>query len=239
MRRAKLAIKKRGPLKLERRFLQYPLVVRLLELAIRERDHVSGMLYLIAYAFFLRVRSEALGATLGTVSHRRDLPEEAHSSLCLNEEKGELVFVLSKRKNRLHGSRLARHCWCNRMRHALCPIHVFGAWIKTLPPGTAPFGRVSADRALAELRRRLAALRVGRPSEFRLHDFRGGHATDMAEFGRPLNIILQAGEWKSAAFTAYLNFADLEAKVGLPFFCPYGAVLLGIGGSHGRSRRSK
>ena len=139
-----------------------------------------------------------------------------HSALSLDAEKGEgeLVLVLAKRKNRPHGSRLARHCWCSRTRKDLCPVHKVGAWLATLPVGAQPFKDIAAATALSELRRRLGVLGVERPHEFRLHDFRGGHAMDMADFGRPLNVILAAGEWKSAAFTAYMNFAELETKVG-------------------------
>ena len=87
------------------------------------------MLYLFAYAFFLRTRSEALAATVGTVTRRKELPEGVHSSLCLNEAKGDLVLVLAKRKNKLHGSCLVRHCWCSRSTRALCPIHVLGVFL--------------------------------------------------------------------------------------------------------------
>ena len=43
--------------------------------------------------------------------------------------------------------------------------------------------------------------------------FRKGHATEMASHGAPLQLILQAGEWSSAAFLAYANaeIAELRA----------------------------
>ena len=74
---------------------------------------------------------------------------------------------------------------------------------------------ICADIALADMRRRLALCNIDRPREFALHDFRRGHADDMREKGASLNLILSAGEWKSAAFMSYMNAAELERRAVL------------------------
>ena len=48
-----------------------------------------------------------------------------------------------------------------------------------------------------------------------LHDFRRGHAQDLLEAGASLMTILRAGEWRSAAFMAYLDTAEMEARAVL------------------------
>ena len=47
----------------------------------------------------------------------------------------------------------------------------------------------------------------------RLHSCKGGHAMDMAQFGQRLSDILRAGDWRSAAFAAYLDQSELETQV--------------------------
>ena len=41
------------------------------------------------------------------------------------------------------------------------------------------------------------------------HDFRRGHARDILQRGGTLADILQAGEWRSAAFLSYLSKEEL------------------------------
>ena len=47
--------------------------------------------------------------------------------------------------------------------------------------------------------------------KYRTHDMRRGHALDLQLAGKPLYEILQAGEWRSPAFLAYLDKYTLEA----------------------------
>ena len=47
-----------------------------------------------------------------------------------------------------------------------------------------------------------------------------GHAQDLAERGRTLSCILRAGDWRSSAFMAYLDTADIEASVHV-CCCPF------------------
>ena len=61
-----------------------------------------AFLYLLAYAFLLRLPSEALPVTAGKSSGPNALYREG----------GELVLELARRKNKPAGSRLVRSCWC-------------------------------------------------------------------------------------------------------------------------------
>ena len=58
----------------------------------------------------------------------------------------------------------------------------------------------------------LEKLRVPRAKAYRLHDFRRGHAQDMAAKGRTLAQILRAGDWRSSAFAIYLDTPDIQAR---------------------------
>ena len=57
----------------------------------------------------------------------------------------------------------------------------------------------------------MESLGIGDPHAYILHDFRRGHAQDMVDKGANLRTILLAGEWKSPAFLAYLDWSTLEA----------------------------
>ena len=60
------------------------------------------------------------------------------------------------------------------------------------------------------MKRLLTFIGVEHPNSYGLKAFRRGCATDMALAGKPLYEILQAGEWKSAAFREYLDRNELE-----------------------------
>ena len=81
--------------------------------------------------------------------------------------------------------------------------------------GTVPFEVFGPAVCLAKLRRRLRELEVPKAGLYKLHDFRRGHAQDLLESGAGLALILKAGEWKSAAFLAYVDWSRLEEKAVL------------------------
>ena len=70
----------------------------------------------------------------------------------------------------------------------------------------------SSHHMLTAIRRILGALNVDKPEEFTLKMFRAGHATALAEEGKSIGDILRAGEWKSAAFLAYVNEDAVDAS---------------------------
>ena len=54
------------------------------------------------------------------------------------------------------------------------------------------------------------AVQVENAQEYRLHDFRRGHAMDLLNKGARLGLILKAGEWRSPAFLLYFDLQQLE-----------------------------
>ena len=125
-----------------------------------------------------------------------------------------MVLRLARRKNKPFGSVIRRDCWCQSCRDT-CPVHSVLPWLNSLAPGATPFAHFTQASALAALRKRLAILQIEHPQEYKLHDFRRGHAQDLLEAGASLMAILKAGEWKGAAFMAYLDSAEMEARAVL------------------------
>ena len=66
-------------------------------------------LFLFAYAFMLRLPSEALPVMCGRVSG-----DKGQATLWKGDN--TLVLVLARRKNKPRGSRLVRGCWCSESR---------------------------------------------------------------------------------------------------------------------------
>ena len=64
---------------------------------------------------------------------------------------------------------------------------------------------------MSSVRQLLAALEVDSPEQYTLKMFRSGHATALAAEGKSIGHILQAGEWRSAAFLSYLDEDTVDA----------------------------
>lgn len=69
---------------------------------------------------------------------------------------------------------------------------------------------ISSEQLIKTMKRLLTLIGIAHPLTYGLKAFRRGCATDMALEGKPLYEILQAGEWKSAAFREYLDRTELE-----------------------------
>ena len=206
------AIQKREPPPRVRKALGQKLVGKLTELALLEGDRRSCALYLLSYSFLLRVQSEAMPMLMGAPELAgRELEPGRHSRLCCAGDRLELV--LARRKNRPHGSRLVRHCSCPAASR-VCPVHRLRSWFEDIRPGPL-FAGVSAQWALAELRRRLGLLGVADPAQYTLHSLRRGKAQDLLRAGGRLVDILRAGEWTSAAFAEYLDLEELDGAAEL------------------------
>ena len=173
---------------------------------------MSSMLYLAAYTFMLRVPSEGLPMAVGG-DPASPLAAGVHSAVAVVD--GVLVLRLAQRKNMQHGSFLRRACCCGPESKWLCPVHTLGRWLMRLPPGAQPFNGLRADSAGQSLKLRLEQLRVAQASSYVLHDFRRGHAMDIAAAGGDLKTILAAGQWSSPAFLKYLDVSELEKQVAL------------------------
>ena len=81
-----------------------------------------------------------------------------------------------------------------------------------MPVKTKPFAHISPAGALSSLRRNLQAIDVEDAHDYGTHAMRRGHAQDLVQRGASLVEILHAGEWRSAAFRAYLHTEKLEAS---------------------------
>lgn len=91
-----------------------------------------GMLYLLSYAFMLRVPSEALPVVRGGIgfAHRSE-----HATI-LFMDRDHLCLKLGRRKNKFAGSLLKNACWCCQCQltclvHALWPFYVGAASVSS------------------------------------------------------------------------------------------------------------
>ena len=71
----------------------------------------------------------------------------------------------------------------------------------------------SPAAALRSLRQMLLRIDVPQAKIYRTHDLRRGHAQDLIDNGATLAQILQAGQWRSPAFLAYVDKEALEDSV--------------------------
>ena len=182
--------------------------MRLVGAATRRGREDMGMLFLAAYSFLLRVPSEGLAIARG------DDPLAPLSGMhsCIALVGDRLVLRLARRKNRPHGATLARACVCPAGR-PICPVHVLGPWLTRHSALVQPFAHISAAWAVGYLRELLASLGIADADQYRLHDFRRGHARDLADADNNLKTILEAGQWTSPAFLKYLDTNDMETRM--------------------------
>ena len=173
------------------------------------RTRCAAMGFLTAYVFMLRMPSECLPIRVSA----GDRNERLHQAV-ISVGRNELTLRLRRRKNKEGGSLLIRKCWCNNCR-LTCPVHVLGPFLLECGPGARPFAMHDARSVLQVLRGWLGVLKIDNASSYRTHDLRRGHARDMLAAGARLCEILRAGEWRSAAFLAYLDKAELECGATL------------------------
>ena len=206
-RARKAVVKKQAFVARAPKFIHLDMVKQIVEHVTASGDRAFAMLCLAAYAFLLRLPSEALPI----VVHTRLTTEHRERPL-LTTVDGTIRLGLRRRKNRLTPSVLVRSCWCKQCK-VTCPVHVLGAYVDALPAGAQPFGAYKAGSALAALRKVLGEVRVAEAGAYRTHDFRRGHADDLRRMGKSLREILIAGDWRSAAFLDYLDQVQLDADV--------------------------
>ena len=185
-----------------------PVLEKLVDLCAASEEHaVYGILFVVTYAFLLRMPSEALPITAGGVSP---------CSLC--RQGSALALSLKRRKNLPGGTKLLRGCWC-RQSPKTCPVHIAGPYLDRHGEGQGLFAGVTAASALKVLRQLLAVLKVEGAGEYRTHDFRRGHAKDLQQSGAPLWKILEAGQWRSPAFLKYLDMNSLDTELVAQAHC--------------------
>ena len=86
----------------------------------------------------------------------------------------------------------------------MCLPHRLQPFLQGKKPGAKVWKTTARDMLLGVLRV-LACLKVANPELFTLKMFRAGHATELAQSGKSIGDILQAGEWRGAAFLSYVD----------------------------------
>ena len=189
--------------------IQQDVLAKLVTLADFQNLKEEADLFVIAYRFLFRVQSEAIPLEAGSPSEGTFLPRPRHSSAFVDGG-GRIVVRLQRRKNRPEGSLLIRVCSCrDKLGPACCAKCRLQKRISETPLGTKLFS-INAEQLISTMKRLLTFIGVEHPNSYGLKAFRRGCATDMALAGKPLYEILQAGEWKSAAFREYLDRNELE-----------------------------
>ena len=168
-----------------------------------------SMLFLMTYVFLLRLPSECLPLRVADHSSA----DAMHQSVVIVHA-DRLTLRLGRRKNKEGGSELTRKCWCSKCK-LTCPVHTLGPFFMSCGAGSRPFAAFDASGALAALRHWLGILGVRDANKHRTHDIRRGHARDLQQSGASLMEILRAGEWRSAAFLAYMDKCELECDATL------------------------
>ena len=178
-----------------RRRVQSGLLRKMVHLAAQKGWTALADLWILSYAFLLRVPSEALAMQAGNSAANK------HSRFFIKD--GVVTLHLNKRKNAPKGQTLQRSCCCVS-NPALCPHLVCERRADPLIPGQRLFG-ITYAQFLKQTREILRLLKVENFSEFGSHVFRRGCCDDMRAKKSPLRDILEAGGWKSGAFALYLE----------------------------------
>ena len=208
LKKAGMAIDKRHGYKTRgTMFIGSQLVTKLLQqasLSTTVNAKAIVMAFLTSYIFLLRLPSECLPICVAGSSHDDVLKEAV-----IEVNPDCISLTLQRRKNKDWGSVLKRKCWCKACT-LTCPVHVLGKYFLECGAGCYPFRSFDARVALGTLRTWLQIMRFPDAAKYRTHDFRRGHARDLQVGGASLFQILQAGEWRSPAFLAYMDKTELE-----------------------------
>lgn len=178
----------------ERLALQAPRVSALIKRAASESDTELATIFAVARLFLLRVPSECL----------RLQWDGDHSKVELTDSTA--TITLTRRKSSDRPSVLVRHCCCRSSGHRLCAVH----WLHQLEleqtgrSSNNLFSR-SAATFVADMRRLAAEEGWQDAMTLGSHAFRRGMARDILDAGGSLATLLRAGDWRSAAFVAYLR----------------------------------
>lgn len=195
------------------RLMTPDIMVRLLKLCDAlpafQRD---GDLFLLAWQFLLRVQSEAAPLQFGDLTDQSLLPPGRHSAIWVD---AQLVchLRLKKRKRMPGGSVMVRPCVCNGSEtDILCVSHRLLGRLSSLEPGH-PLFDFTASQFLKRFRDLLHMLQVPGFDQFSFKAFRAGKATALAKSGCPVHVIMQMGQWKSAALLNYVSPDALDEGV--------------------------
>ena len=163
-----------------------------------------ALICILSAVFLLRVPSECLGLQFDCVAE--------HSSLQIRQvgDRQGLVLSLRRRKNLPQGSVLQRACTCPQDQ-TMCAMHALLAWNRSRGRAwTGPLFSYPASSFSRDLRKALVDLGIEDAHAYSSQSFRRGTAQELASSGGSLACILEAGQWHSRAFMAYLAKADIE-----------------------------
>ena len=187
------------------------LAARLARFAASRNEPYYAFAYVLASVFMFRVQDELLPLCSSNLS--------GHSSMETVWRKGELCLAISlrSRKNRPEGVTMIRRCMCTKLERAtLCPVHAFVEWQRcTGRVDGRMFPGIDYVRFTRVMRAHLVAVIGTEGGEYTSHGFRRGTAQAMLTSGSNLAEILSAGDWRSPAFLAYLEQADVEEEAVL------------------------
>ena len=156
-----------------------------------------------------RVQSECTPLEVGQPCDASSHEFGRHSAVRLDTSSAACLR-LRVRKNKPQGSFLKRPCTCHISGRQFCLPHRLQPLLSCKGRGTRVWTSTSAS-FLVSVRKLLTALEIEAPEVYTLKMFRSGHATTLAEEGKTLGHILQAGEWRSAAFLSYLDEDVVDA----------------------------
>ena len=169
-------------------------------------------LFLLAWQFLLRVQSEALPLECGDVSEQSQLPSGRHSAIWIDSQ-FTCHLRLRRRKHMPDGSYMARKCSCTGGAvDKLCIPHLLKSRLESMETGQSLF-TLTSPQFLTRLRNLLAVLKVPGAASFGFKAFRAGKATDLAKSGCPVHVIMQLGQWRSAAILRYVSPDALDEGV--------------------------
>lgn len=189
-----------------KQFIGFDLLTSLVESSVADGQGLEAALYVLAYAFLLRVPSEALPILVSPST-----VEVENEKSVLSCDGVVLRLRLAFRKNQARPTTMERACWCARTP-LTCPVHMAWPLLAQCTRNVRPFTRFTPAYVLRQLRLRLS-LEVADAMSFRTHDLRRGHARDLQNSGASLAEVLRAGQWRSPAFMSYLDVNALERDV--------------------------
>ena len=180
----------------------------------------------ICWIFLLRAFSECLPLRMccpeDDLREGSPLPVNRDAVIGLRDD--EVRIQLAKRKNLRSGSVISRACTCEtkgqssadeeqQVPRILCPVHhLWKAVEAKYAPGDKLFPSLTLN-AINPLLKELAK-RFGWPDplSYGSHAFRRGGAQALARANATFAEILNAGQWRTACATKYLNLGELESR---------------------------
>ena len=169
---------------------------------------------LVCWAFLLRPLSEAFQMMVGDERDTAALPANKHSGIWVDRKRKGCLRLL-KRKHRPRGSYQQRlhSCFDDQPKRFCCLPCRLEVALKRFKNGDIVFEEKPAE-LMRIIKSQSQALSI-QANNLTWKSFRVGHATHLAVKGYEICRIMEAGEWKSLAFAAYVDPDTLDTEVFL------------------------